>query len=373
MSGIFKNLMLILTVCPILFVSCEGIGSDQEGNGQPESTQVPDGVLRVFVDKTGIKADGSDAVTFRVMYGSDDVSTANTMHLIRSNGDQTLDMAAGANSFSTTVPGTYVFKAYLYRSGDIYSDNEVVVTATPVETQMKWRQKTVALQFTAVGCTNCPSMSRLIKTYQQEHPGEIIPLAFHTNYEIPDPMAIAVSDTYHSYFKLSGYPSGVLNFRYHSTFGAASNLEAMILEEKTDYPSTCGVALDTYYDSEARKAEVVMKVTSSTPSKYKYHIYLVEDGIEYMQAGVTGQYVHDNVVRYASAPDVKGTNMNDQKPFVPGAEVQTLKRVIEIPQGWKPENIRVVGVAMSSSDNGTSWECNNAAECRLGTSCDYEF
>jgi hypothetical protein len=147
----------------------------------------------------------------------------------------------------------------------------------------------------------------------------------------------------------------------------------MILEEKTDYPSTCGVALDTYYDSEARKAEVVMKVTSSTPSKYKYHIYLVEDGIEYMQAGVTGQYVHDNVVRYASAPDVKGTNMNDQKPFVPGAEVQTLKRVIEIPQDWKPENIRVVGVAMSSSDNGTSWECNNAAECRLGTSCDYEF
>jgi hypothetical protein len=65
--------------------------------------------------------------------------------------------------------------------------------------------------------------------------------------------------------------------------------------------------------------------------------------------------------------------MNDQKPFVPGAEVQTMKRVIDIPQGWKPENIRVVGVSMSSSDNGTSWECNNAAECRLGTSCDYEF
>ena len=54
--------------------------------GEPSDDDVevvPDGVLKIFADKTSIAADGADCVTFRVMFGSEDVSTKNTMHLIR--------------------------------------------------------------------------------------------------------------------------------------------------------------------------------------------------------------------------------------------------------------------------------------------------
>jgi hypothetical protein len=43
---------------------------------------VPEGVLRIFADKTEISADGNDEVTFTVMFGSEDVSNAKTLQLI---------------------------------------------------------------------------------------------------------------------------------------------------------------------------------------------------------------------------------------------------------------------------------------------------
>lgn len=370
MRSVFKYIFMVAFAIGLL--SCEGSGADASVNGGGEET-VPEGVLRFFADKDQIVADGSDMVTFRVMYGSEDVSDARNMHLVCMTSSQQTDMAPGACSFSTSAPGEYVFKAYLYRGGDVYSDNEVKVTAVPMVSDRSYRQKTVALQFTAVGCTNCPVMSLTLKEYQQNHPGELITLAFHTNYEVPDPMAIAAADTYHNYFKLSGYPSGVLNFRATSPFGAASNMEKLVNEEKEDYPSTCGVALETSYDSGSRSSSVTMKVTSTSSARYKYHLFLVEDGIKYMQAGADGDYIHNNVVRYTSAPDATGTNLNGSENFVPGVEVQTLTRTIDIPAAWNPENIRVVGVALSSLDNGKTWGCNNASECRLGESVDYEL
>ena len=82
--------------------------------GDPADTDVevvPDGVLKIFADKTSIAADGADCVTFRVMFGSEDVSTKNTMHIVKEYNGKTEDMAAGANVFSTIAAGTYRFRA----------------------------------------------------------------------------------------------------------------------------------------------------------------------------------------------------------------------------------------------------------------------
>ena len=95
--------------------------------GDPADTDVevvPDGVLKIFADKTSIAADGADCVTFRVMFGSEDVSTKNTMHIVKEYNGKTEDMAAGANVFSTIAAGTYRFKAYLYSGGEHISENE---------------------------------------------------------------------------------------------------------------------------------------------------------------------------------------------------------------------------------------------------------
>ena len=357
-----KNIFALLTV--ILVASCAEV---TENPVTPP--EVPEGELWIFADKTSVDADGSDQVTFKVMFGSEDVSSLKTMHLSYECNGVVTDMAAAANVFSSTSPGEYVFRAYLYRSGEHYSKNEVKVIVNPVEFVSPYAQKVVALQFTSVGCTNCPLMSTEIRNYQERKPGVLIPLAFHTNYNMTDPMTFSESDAYHSFFKLSGYPSMVLNFRATSKY--SDSLDSLVEEELEAYPSTCGVAVSSVYNPAKREAEVTMKVTSATRTRYKYHIILVEDGIEYMQSDVQGNsYVHNNVVRATTAPDITGTNMNDRKDFTPGTEVTTT-RTLTLAPGWTPDNIRVIAVVLSSQDGGTTYNCNNANECVLGQSADY--
>ena len=83
--------------------------SDETENGGTD-----DGILRITADKTAIQADGVEKVTFTVKLGTKDVSEESTMNLIlvKESGEENLDY--GVRAFSTSVPGTYVFKARYY-------------------------------------------------------------------------------------------------------------------------------------------------------------------------------------------------------------------------------------------------------------------
>ena len=71
----------IFTYMAVLFtafatLSCSGTLDDGSDDA------VPEGVLRIFADKTSVTADGNDAVTFKVMFGSEDVSNQKTLQII---------------------------------------------------------------------------------------------------------------------------------------------------------------------------------------------------------------------------------------------------------------------------------------------------
>ena len=113
--------------------SCDPIGNasgdgteNGGGGGKPETPQ--ENELTIKADRIEIKADGSESVTFTVMFGDEDVSTKKTMHIIKEFDGKTENMANGANVFSTTAPGTYKFTAYLYSGGEHLSKNSVTVT-----------------------------------------------------------------------------------------------------------------------------------------------------------------------------------------------------------------------------------------------------
>ena len=178
----FKIYMLALLSVIFSAISCT------EPDKQDEL--VPEGVLKIFADKTSIAADGVDCVTFRVMFGSKDVSNEKTMKIVYTVSGKNAEMSAGANTFSTSAPGEYVFKATLYSGGNHTSENEIKVTAAEVAGQKSYFQKVIGEQFTSVGCVNCPSLSHNIKEVQTQMPGVLIPLSFHMDYNMADPMTI---------------------------------------------------------------------------------------------------------------------------------------------------------------------------------------
>lgn len=333
---------------------------------------VPEGVLKIFADKTSIAADGVDCVTFRVMFGSRNVSNEKTMKLIWTTGDNEVEMKNGANVFSTTAPGTYTFKAFLYSSGDNWSENEITVTAAAVGAQQNFRQMVVGEQFTSVGCVNCPTLSVQIKDVQERMPGVLIPLSFHMDYNMYDPMTIGATGLFYKAYQMSGLPYFNLNMRARIGGVNREDIMGAIEEEKELYPSTCGVAIETSYDSAARKVSVTTRITSNVAARHRYHIFLVEDGIRYAQQGANGEYTHNNVVRKMFAQDITGMNINKKQPFTPGLEV-TATNVTELDASWNPENMRVIVVALTSYDGDVTWACNNVNECALGGSVGYIY
>ena len=116
------------TILPIVMILCLAMLSSCSGNSdETENGGTDDGILRITADKTAIQADGVEKVTFTVKLGTKDVSEESTMNpiLVKESGEENLDY--GVRAFSTSVPGTYVFKARYYEGKAMVSENEVTV------------------------------------------------------------------------------------------------------------------------------------------------------------------------------------------------------------------------------------------------------
>ena len=377
MHTLYKHIAIFVSF--LGFAACQGtIDPEAEGGlsgDQTDSTlTVPEGVLRIFADKTEIVADGMDEVTFKVMFGSKDVSSEKTLQLTRSyEGSDPKYMAYGAHAFSTSTAGKYTFKAEYYYAGKKYSDNEVEVVAKPYFTgdAKAYAQKALAVYFTSTSCTSCPSAFAGLKTLQQENPGKISVVAFHKYLAMPDPMEIDETEEFRNLLGgFTGLPRVFWNMRMTENALIGPDFHESYQQELAAYEPSCGLALKTEYDAAASELEIELGVTSNLPVAYRYIIFLVEDGIdEHPQNG--SYYVHDNVVRDVLTP-ATGTKMNDNLPFTVGVEV-SVKSTAVISNDWNVDNMRVVAAALRSDDGGSSYVVNNINECKLGASVDYIY
>lgn len=380
MKRVTSLLTSLLMIGTMLMVSCHGT-PDEEPQVEPTDpkTEVPDGVLRIFADKQTIAADGSDDVTFTVMYGKEDVSSARTLQLIRNNAGKETYMGYGINTFTTLAPGEYVFSAKYYHAGEVFSDNNVTIVAESTVSdgeQKNYAQKCLGLQFTSIGCVNCPTLSESIKTIEENMPGKMIPVSFHRDFKVNDPMAIPMADAYYKRVRMDGLPVFNLNlivdYKYTTT-SSYSIMAEMLNTLPTEYPATCGVAIESSMEvGGSSTVDVKVKVTSNTPSAYRYQIFLVEDGIMDAQEGHSGYYEHNNVLRATSSESIYGDRFNDGMPLQVGVEAFA-SRTLTIPAGCNVENMRIVVAMFVSYDGGNTYVVNNCAECDMGHSVDYEI
>ena len=379
MTNKMKLARYILSAISFIALSaCSGTVDPDSGTETKDPMKdVPEGVLRIFADKTEISADGNDEVTFTVMFGSEDVSNAKTLQLIRNfNGDEKY-MAYGANKFSTVTAGTYTFSAKYYYAGNNYTDNSVTVEAKPFFNgeEKNYKRQYLGTLFTSTGCSSCPLAAKGLKQLQADNPGEIILAAFHADMVVPDPMTIA--ETYEFQTALGGFqglPAFFWNMREESYTGGSAFTESFA-EEKDAYDTYSGVAVETTYDEGSSKLDVNIGITSNVPSVFRYMVILVEDDIpakgEYEQNGQNENYVHYNVVRKVLT-NVTGEKINDNLPLTVGVEVKASKSVT-LSKDWKPENMRVIVAAMTSEDGGYNWTVNNVNECKVGGSVSYLY
>ena len=246
---------------------------------------------------------------------------------------------------------------------------------TTVNLQSGYAKKMIAMQFTSVGCTYCPILAEVLKDVQNNRPGEIIPVAFHMDFAgITDPMTLPMNTKFYEKVTTGeGLPMFALNFIKSSQH--IVNEYAKIVSEidlvAENSPAVCGVAVSTALDADGTKVEVTAKFKSDVARLYRYHIFLVEDGIEYAQQGSDEQtYIHNNVLRLIASDNVMGSKLNSGNYLEPGKEYEVSKTFTLSPE-WRTENMRVVVAMLDSRDGGKTFAANNAVECVLGKSVKY--
>lgn len=359
MSSFYRYFAVLFSALAVL--SCAGTMDDSGASEEPDS--VPEGVLRIFADKTSIDADGNDEVTFTVMFGSRDVSNEKTLQLVRKYGSEEKYMAYGANKFSTVTAGKYEFSAKYYYAGNHVSDNSVTVEAKQFFSgeEDEYEQRVLGAYFTSTGCTSCPSATKGLKDLQAANPGKISIVAFHSHMgAVNDPMTIAETGDFNAALGgFDGLPRLFWNMRQGTNLIGPSFTESYE-EEISQYQPQCGVTVDT--EAAGSKYAINIGITSNIPAVYRYIVFLVEDGIVADQTG-DPDYVHNNVVR-AVLTSPSGDKINDNLPLTVGVEAKTAK-VFSPDEDWNLENMRVVVAAMLSDDGGYNWTANNVAECKL--------
>ena len=383
MNKVFRYIGLAFSA--LALSACSGTIDTNEGKNDPDAgkDQVPEGVLRIFADKTEISADGNEEVTFTVMFGSEDVSNAKTLQLIRkfNGGEKGKYMAYGVNKYSTVTDGEYTFSAEYYYEGKYYvTDNSVVVEAKQFFTgeEKNYKRRYLGTLFTSTGCPSCPLAAKGLQKLQEANPDVITLAAFHANMTIPDPMTIA--ETYEFQRALGGFqglPAFFWNMREDSYTGGSVFTESFAAEQEA-YDTYSGVAIATSYDASSSKLDIELGITSNMPAVFRYMIILVEDNIpakgEYEQNGQSNNYVHYNVVRkvLTVSKEKIHDNINDNLPLTVGVEAKASKSVT-LSKAWNAENMRVIVAAMTSEDGGFNWTVNNVNECKVGGSVSYIY
>lgn len=355
-----KNIFTYLAICisALTVFACSGTVDD--------GTDVPEGVLRIFADKTQIAADGSETVTFKAMYGSQDVSNARTFRLIRVYGDNADKkyMAYGANSFSTATPGKYTFTAEYYYNGTKRSDNSIVVNATEFFTgdEQEFEKRVLCLYFTSTTCSSCAGAAKNIKDLQAKYPGQISVVSLHRALADVDPM-----ETVHTNSLVNqlggdrGLPAIYLNMD-EDTRVMNGDVETAYEKYVPAYEAFCGVSVDTEFDQASRELTVNLGVTSNLFVQYVYYVFLVEDEIdEYEQCGA--YYVHQNVLRDLLT-SAEGDYLNEGLPLSVGVEEKAQKKTV-LSREWDEKNMRVIVAAAASMDNGETYIVNNVSECKV--------
>ena len=385
MTKMMKSVRYILAALSfIALAACSGtVDPDSGTETKDPMKEVPEGVLRIFADKTEISADGNEEVTFTVMFGSEDVSNAKTLQLIRkfNGGEKGKYMAYGVNKYSTVTDGEYTFSAEYYYEGKYYvTDNSVVVEAKQFFTgeEKNYKRRFLGTLFTSTGCNSCPLAAKGLKKLQEENPDVITLAAFHADMTIPDPMTIA--ETYEFQRALGGFqglPAFFWNMREDSYTGGSVFTESFAAEQEA-YDTYSGVAIATSYDASSSKLDIELGITSNMPAVFRYMIILVEDDIpakgEYEQNGQSNNYVHYNVVRKVLTVSKEKIHdkINDNLPLTVGVEAKASKSVT-LSKAWNAENMRVIVAAMTSEDGGFNWTVNNVNECKVGGSVSYIY
>lgn len=200
-------------------------------------------------------------------------------------------------------------------------------------------RRSLAVRLTSTNCGYCPGMDEQLMEAVAAYPGHIVPVNMYGYMTGDDGLVYVDYDSYADVFGVTGYPTAVVNncARMENTvLSQADAFEHLAGEAVEDIPSeTCvaGVVM-----KEAETLNIDLSIASRETGNYGLGILILEDSIEYYQAGKGWQYIHNNVLLGICTPVFSGEEI-----ALSAGTVESVSVSVPVPD-WavNPANIHVV-------------------------------
>lgn len=217
------------------------------------------------------------------------------------------------------------------------------VTQRPAGTEQddwkyeSFKQRSLAMRFTADWCGYCPGMAKAFETAKTSMGGKLLLLSVHAggsalDFDSADPLL--------SRFHISGFPTGIIDARAsipnYSQSSYTTEAAKLVAEETWNaYPSKTGIAFTSTLVGSELSVDVDVYVKEA--DDYLVTVLLLEDKIVGYQSGGGSNYVHNDIARLAiTSATGDEVNVEQDGTIWHGTYTAT------VPSVCNPENLRIL-------------------------------
>ena len=252
------------------------------------------------------------------------------------------------------------------RLGAIEFCNEEQVRLSVAVTQIskpdwitkEFSHKSLAMRFTADWCGYCPRMAEAMAGAKKLLHEKLEVLSVHAS----GGLHAQASDKLAVQYKVSTFPTGYVDGRekitnYSDISQTISAIAAAVNHTETQYETLTGASWNSAISN--NKVSLDLQVYFKESGSYKVTALLVEDNIIAYQYGVSGNYVHNDVVRGAFS-----NPLGDAVETFAGS-VENFNYTMDVPDSWNKENLRIV-VYIQKVGKDKLHYVNNSASAGVG-------
>ena len=286
--------------------------------------------LNFRFDKSLIKADGVDCVTFNILYDGIDVSDKGILYLVE-DGNY---VPVTGMSFSTSVEGEYLFcTVYKTTRTDLIKihaiDGDIpdpLIDPSPESTNFSHR--VFLNQHTGVSCPPCPYMTRFLREALNDEVNDMVVLSVLRNYleqgfaNVPNPGGAWPHLTFDS-IRTYNYNSSQEIFR--------NDIKASVAEA-----ALVGISANPVYNAVTNQIIVTVSVKAAVAGVYNVGLWLMQDNYYAIQSLPYGNsfdesyHTHHNNVRVAEPENTQGYPLG----YLSAGQTAERSYIFEIKDTW---------------------------------------
>lgn len=208
----------------------------------------------------------------------------------------------------------------------------------------KFYRYTFMMKHTADWCGPCGMSSEYIHNAIEQRPGRLLYTSFYINCDVESLSAWQGAVPYFLATGSEGIPTCVMN-NYCIMIGAyPEDILVELIDESTEkfVPEN---ALGGYATIKDGNVELDLRIAAKRSGNYKVSVFLLEDGLQYYQAAIGDNYIHNNVAR------CEMTEMWGQSVNLTGGSVEKMSFSCEIPSYVEnQDNLHIYAVVYKKGD-----------------------